>query len=230
MKKRVIVLSLGGSLIIPDKIDFKFIDKFRKTIKKFYKSHKFVIVTGGGGIARKYIEALKKENKSNLELSKAGIRATRMNAKFIMQFFGNKEANDKLPTNMKQVKDNLKRNSVVICGALRYSKKSTSDTTAAKLSNYLNSPFINLTNVKGLYSTNPKTNPKAKFIPKITWNEFESIALKLKHKAGQHFVLDQSAATIIRKHKTKTYILGQNLKNLENVLKNKKFTGTLIQN
>jgi len=226
--KKVVVISLGGSLIVPDDIDYKFLEKFKKTIRKHYKNHKFVLVCGGGAIARKYISALSKEHKTHKEMSLAGIRATRMNARFMMQFFG-KEANDTLPKSMVDVKNNLRKNKVVICGALRYADKETSDGTAAKLANYLDTIFINLTNVPGLYSKNPKKYKSAKFIPKISWKDFESLALKMKFKAGQHFVLDQSAATLIRKRKIPTYILGQNLNNLENLLKNKKFTGTEIK-
>ena len=227
MKK--LVISLGGSLVIPDKVDFKFLDKFKDNIRKHYKTHKFIVVAGGGSIARKYIEALKKENKSKNELSQAGIRATRTNALFLMQFFG-KEANDNLPLNMREIKNYLAKNKIVICGALRFSENSTSDTTAAKIANYLNTIFINITNVKGLYTSDPRKNKGAKFISKISWKEFEKMALKSKYSPGQHFVLDQNAATIIKKYKIPTYIIGSNLSNLENIIKNKKFEGTIIKN
>ncbi|GAI46234.1 unnamed protein product, partial [marine sediment metagenome] len=39
---------------------------------------------------------------------------------------------------------------------------------------------------------------------------------------------DQTASEIIMKNKIKTYILGKDLKQIENVLKGKKFRGTLI--
>jgi len=225
--KKTIVLSLGGSLIIPDKVDYSFLSKFKKTLQKHFKTHKFVVVCGGGIIARKYIAALRSEGRSEKELSLAGIRATRMNARFLMQFFG-KQANSELPLNMEEVKDNLAKNSVIFCGALRYASKSTSDETAAKLSRFLDTDFINLTNVPGLYTSNPLENKKAKFIPKQSWSQFAKRANKMKFKAGQHFVLDQRAALLIKKDKIKTYIIGQDLKNLENILVNKKFKGTLI--
>lgn len=151
-----------------------------------------------------------------------------MNAMFMMQFFG-KEANDKLPLNMKEVKDNLPKNDVVVCGALRFEKKSTSDSTAAELANYLKTDFVNLTNIDGLYTDNPLENPKAKLVPFISWKDFEARALKLKYKAGQHFVLDQNAAVLIRKHKIRTYIIGANLSNLDKILAGKKFVGTTIE-
>ena len=225
--KKVVVISLGGSIVIPDKINFEFLDKFKKALKKYSKSHKFVLVIGGGAIARKYIDALRSEHKPERELSIAGIRATRMNALFVMQFFG-KSANESLPLDMHRVKNELAKKDIVICGALRFTERATSDTTAAKLSHFLKTDFINMTNVKGLFSADPRKDKNAKFIPKISWKEFESIALRIKHHAGQHFVLDQDAASIIRENKIKTYIISPSLKNLENVLKGKKFIGTLI--
>lgn len=228
MKKEVIVLSLGGSLIAPEKRNPYYLNKFKKILRQFYKKFKFVIVCGGGTIARNYIEILKKGKANERELSLAGIEATRMNARFLMQLFG-KEANDSLPLNMHHVKTNLKKNKVVICGALRYTPKATSDTTAAKLAHYFKSPFINITNVKGLYSSNPFKNKNAKFIPFISWRDFEKLAISIKYSHGQHFILDQKSARLIKKYKIKTYIIGPSLPNLKNLLSGKHFIGTRIQ-
>lgn len=224
---KTIVISLGGSLIIPENVNFTFLDAFKKELRKHYKNTRFVIVCGGGSIARKYITALKKEGKSDKELASAGIRTTRMNALFLMQFFG-KEANDEIVKDMHQVASNIHKNRVVICGALRYAEDETSDGTAAKLANFLNADFINMTNVKGLYTADPRKDKNAKFVSKISWKEFEHVALAIKFKPGQHFVLDQQAATIIKKHKIKTYIINDNIKNLGNLLKGKRFIGTEI--
>lgn len=227
--KKIMVISLGGSLIVPEKIDFKFLKEFREALRRHYQKWKFVIVCGGGTVARKYISILK-ENKSNeKDLSLAGIMATRMNARIVMRLFG-KEANDVLPMNMKEVQDNLHKNDVVICGALRYAEKSTSDGTAAKLAHLLKAEFVNITNIKGLYSDNPKTHKNAKFIPFISWKDFEKMADKSRYTPGQHFVLDQQAAKIIREHKIKTYIIGPDgSTNISKILAGKKFTGTLIE-
>ncbi|MAG38178.1 UMP kinase [Candidatus Pacearchaeota archaeon] len=228
--KKLIVLSLGGSLIIPNEVDHKYIEKFRSVLRSLYKTHKFVVVTGGGATARKYIAPLKKEGKSPREQAAAGIAATRMNAKFMMQFFGPNEANDVLPLSMKTVSNNLKKNNVVFCGALRFAPKETTDGSGAKLANFLKTDFINLTNVSGLYTSNPKANKKAKFIKKISWKDFDSMTSKIKFQAGQHFVLDQSAAKLIYKNKIPTYIIsGHDLKQLKKILKGKKFKGTLIE-
>lgn len=228
MKKKVIVISLGGSLIIPDEIDLKFLEKFRKTIKKHEKSQKFVIVCGGGSVARKYIKALRQFGKSEYLQSMAGISITRVNARFMTYFFG-KDANEGIPHDMQQVASLLEKNNIVFCGALRYAPKETSDATAAKLAHFFKTDFINLTLVSGLYNKNPLKYKNARFIPKISWHAFYKRANKIKYKPGQHFVLDQDAARIIKEHKIRTYILGKDLRNLDNLLSNKKFTGTIIK-
>ncbi len=225
--KKVVIVSLGGSLIVPEKIDFNFLEEFRATARRHYKKYKFVVVCGGGSIARKYISILKHNKSTEKELSMAGIMVTRMNARVLMRLFG-KEANDSLPMDMQEVKNNLAKNNIVICGALRYAKKSTSDGTAAKLAHFLNAEFVNITNVKGLYSANPLTHKNAKFISYESWKDFDKRANAIKYHSGQHFVLDQKAATMIRQFKVKTYIIGNRLSNLNKILAGKSFTGTLI--
>ncbi|MEK6933388.1 MAG: UMP kinase [Nanoarchaeota archaeon] len=228
-KKKIAVISLGGSIIVPEKgMNINFLERFKKVLRKFYRKYKFVVVCGGGSIARKYISVLREEKKSIKEQSSAGIRATRMNAQFLMQLFG-KEANDYLPVSMGDVKNDLSRNSVVICGALRFSDKSTTDSTSAQLAKFLNASLINITNVKGLYTSDPRKNRNAKFIPKISWENFESMALKIKFEAGQHFVLDQKAAILIKKYKIPAFIINEDLSNLNRMFGGEKFVGTLIE-
>lgn len=220
-------MSLGGSLIVPNEIDVIFLEKFKRILKKHEKNYRFVIVCGGGSIARKYIRALKQENKPELLQSNVGIAVTRLNARFMTYFFG-KDANEGIPHDMKEVKNLLRKNNVVFCGALRYADKETSDSTAAKLAGFFKCDLINLTLVSGLYDKNPLVNKNAKFIPKISWLEFYRRANKMKFSPGQHFVLDQDASKIIMKHKIKTYILGKDLKQFDNFLDGKPFFGTTI--
>ena len=141
-------------------------------------------------------------------------------------FFGN-DANEGIPHDMKRVKNLLKYNRVVFCGALRYSPEQTSDTTSAKLAHYFKCDFINMTNVKGLYDKNPKKFRSAKFISDIGYNDFLNMARQIEYKPGQHFVLDQKAAKIIKDYKIQTFILGSN-EALDNLLNEKHFMGSVI--
>ena len=225
--KKVIVLSLGGSLIIPDNINVDYLKKFKKTVLKNTEKYKFIIVCGGGNIARKYISALSEVGMNDLFQSFAGISATRMNARFMSYFFRQNQERG-IPHTIKELKRDVRKYNVVFCGALEYKPDQTSDSTAAEIAKKFRTIFINLTDVQGLYDKNPKEHKDAKFISKISWENFNKIIDKIKFKPGQHFILDQTAAKMIMKSKTTTYILGKNMNQLENVLKGKKFKGTII--
>lgn len=228
--KKVVVISLGGSLIIPEKINIEFLNKFKETILKNTKKYKFVVVCGGGKTARNYIHGLDNENIKQKEFfqSNLGIAATRINARFMTYFFG-KDANQGIPHDMHEIQNLLKKHDVVFCGALRYSPHQTSDTTTAKLCNYFGTPFVNLTDVAGLFDKNPKIYKKAKYIPHITHKEFLKMARKIEFKPGQNFILDQKAANIIYEHNLTTFLLGPDMKNLNNLLNGKHFIGSIIK-
>ena len=225
--KKVIVISLGGSLIIPNEIDLSFLNKFKQVILRNAKNYKFIIVCGGGSVARKYISALRQAHKSDYLQSMVGISVTRLNARFMTYFFG-KDAAEGIPHDMKQVKNLLTKNNIIFCGALRYHDKETSDSNAARLADYFKTYFINLTNVSGLYNKNPLTNNDAKFIPKISKQELYKKVMKMKFKPGQHFVIDQHAMKILINSKSYLYILGEDTKQLDNLLSGKIFKGTVV--
>lgn len=226
MKKEVIVLSLGGSLIIPEDLNLKYLKKFKQVLKKNTKKYKFIIVCGGGSIARRYISGLKKLGINEKLQSYAGISATRMNAR-TMNYIFNQDSSQGIPHTLETLKKEIKERDIVFCGALEYKPKQTSDSTAADIAKAFNTIFINLTNVAGLYDKDPRKKG-AKFIPKISWQDFDERANKIKFKPGQHFVLDQTASGVIMKHRIKTYILGENLQQLDKLLNGKRFVGTEI--
>ena len=228
MQKQVIVLSLGGSLIIPDEIDVQFLKKFKETLKKHTRKYKFIIVTGGGSVARKYITALRELGLNNELQSMSGISATRMNARFMTHFFDH-DPKEGIPHTAKALEKELKKQDIVFCGALEYKPKQTSDATAAELASKYKTAFINLTNVPGLHDKNPLEHLNAKFIHEISWKDFLKMANARKYEPGQHFVLDQTAAEIILKKKIPTFIIGKDLAQLDNLLSGKSFKGTIIK-
>jgi uridylate kinase len=225
--KKVVVLSLGGSLIVPDKIDLVFLKKFKNVLEKNKKNYKFVIVCGGGSIARKYINALSQNGQSEYLQSMVGISVTRLNARFMTYLFG-RDANEGIPHDVKHVASLLHKDDIVFCGALRYHEKETSDSNAARLAAFFKTDFINLTNVSGLYNKNPLEYKDAKFIPETTKKELWDRVKKMKFAPGQHFIIDQHAMEILMKSDSKLYILGKDLKQFDNLLNNKPFRGTIV--
>jgi len=226
--KKVMVMSLGGSLIIPDKINYKYLSKLKKIVLKHTKNYKFIFVCGGGSVARKYISALEKSGANELLQNFSGISATRMNARFMSYFFG-LDSKQGIPSTIDTIEKRIKNENIIFCGALEYKPNQTSDSTAALVAKTLNSIFINLTNVNGLYTKNPLEHKNAKLIKEISWENFDKRAQKIKFSPGQHFILDQKASKIIMKNKIPTFIIGPNPKQLDKFLRGKKFIGTRIQ-
>ena len=108
MKNNIIVLSLGGSLIIPDKVNYVYLKNFRKVINANKNKYRFVVVCGGGSLARKYISVLRTDKKNQEFQSYAGISSTRTNARFMNYFFG-VDPDKGIPHRMKEVKNYLKK-------------------------------------------------------------------------------------------------------------------------
>ena len=229
MAKKTVVISLGGSIIIPDKINLKVLKEFRRIILKNTKKYRFIVVCGGGKTARNYINGMENVEIKEKEFFQCllGISATRLNARFMTYFFG-RDANSGMPHDIKDIENYLRIHDIVFCGALRYSKDETSDSVAVKIARHFNSDFINLTDIAGLYDKDPKKYRNAKFIPEISHKEFLKTAKKIKYKPGQHFVLDAKAAKTIKKYNITTYFLWPDMKNLDNLLNNRHFAGTVI--
>lgn len=222
---KTIVISLGGSVIVPDTVDFTYLNHFKTIIRNFSRKNKVVIVTGGGKTAREYLRPLQAAKLPERVASLVGIASTRLNARLVAGIFG---ITNPVPETVEDVVRALKTHTVVICGALGERKNMTSDGNAAEVAARLGADyFLNITNVKGLYTKDPHLKG-ATFIPCISYEDFLTIINKINYRAGQHFVLDQAAARLIKQFKIKTYIIGRDLPNLTRCLGGKSFIGTVI--
>lgn len=224
--KKTIILSLGGSLIAPDKIDINFLKNFKKTIEKFLKkNYKFVIVCGGGAIARKFQKAASKQkNITSKELDWLGIDATIINANFVKQIFGNLAENKIIQNPTKKINSNKK---IILAGG--WKPGWSTDYDAVLLAKNLKSGIvINMSNIDFVYNKDPKKHKDAKKIKNICWKHFRKM-VGSKWKAGLNAPFDPIASKEAENLKLKVYVIGKNLKNFENLLNDKKFRGTIIE-
>ena len=223
---KTIVLSLGGSLIFPNDLDKKFLLDFKKVIESYIKKfYKFVIVCGGGKLARNFQEIASKNRKlSSKELDRLGIYATKINAHILKSMF-NEDAEEDIVSNPNQ-KIVFKKNIVIAGGWL---PGWSTDYDAVLLAKNLGSDeLINMSNVNHVYDKDPKKYRDAKKIDNISWQAFRKL-IGDKWKAGLNTPFDPIAAKEAEKSKIKVSIIGKDLKNFRNLLDGKKFKGTIIE-
>ena len=222
--EKAIVMSLGGSVIVPDKIDLKFLKNFKKIIEKFIENgHKFVIFCGGGKLARNFQKSAAKYKFSNEELDWLGIYATRINANLIRKLFGNIAENTIIQNPTKKIKFNKK---IIFAGG--WKPGWSTDYDAVLVAKNLGvRTIINMSNIDYVYEKDPKKFKDAKKINDISWVEFRKIVGD-KWKAGLNMPFDPVAAKKAEKLGLDVIIIGKDLKNFESLLNNKKFEGTVI--
>ncbi len=224
--QKTIILSLGGSLIVPDSIDINFLQNFKKIIEKYIKkNYKFVIYCGGGKIARNIQQAASKISKlSNEDLDWLGIYATKLNAQLIRMIFKNNA--EKFIIDNPNEKINFKKNIVIAAGWL---PGWSTDYDAVLLAKNLGiKEIINMSNISYVYDKDPKKHKDVKKIEKMSWENYLRL-IDNRWKAGMNAPFDPIAAKEAQKSKIKVSIISRDLKNFENLLNGKKFNGTVIE-
>jgi len=223
---KTIIISLGGSVIVPDKIDVKFLMDFKKIIYRYIKkNYRFVIYCGGGRTARNYQEAASKIVKLNNEdLDWLGVHATRLNAHFIKTLFNSITENIIVKNPTQKIKFTKR---ILIAGG--WKPGWSTDYDAVLLAKKLNiNTVINMSNIDYVYDRDPKKNKNAKKIRNICWKHYRKISGN-KWKAGLNKPFDPIAAKEAEKSGLKVVVIGKNLSNFENLLNNRKFEGTIIE-
>lgn len=221
-----IVISLGGSLIVPNDVDSDFLKTFRSLVlEEVSKGRKFAIITGGGKICRKYNEAgLKIAALSNEDLDWLGIYSTRFNAEFVRLLFGDMAEKGIITDPFSKIE----LNKPVILGG-GYKPGNSSDMAAIQIAKNIGAKkIINLSNTDFVYDSDPKVNPSAKKIEKISWKDYREIIPK-EWTPGLSSPFDPIASAEAEKEGMEVVIMnGKPIDNLKNYLNNENFNGTVI--
>lgn len=225
--KETIIISLGGSLIVPDQIDVNFLKDFKSLIlSQVAQGKKFVIITGGGKVCRRYQEAAKSlANPSHVDLDWIGIAALKLNAELLRIVFG-ENSHDQVISNFSTNFDFQK--SVVIGSA--YKPGHSTDWDAVLAAKTVGAKkIINLSNIDYAYDKDPNKFPDAKKIEKISWSEYRDLIPK-EWNPGLSTPFDPIASKMAEEKKIEVAILnGKNISNLEKCLNGQDFAGTKIR-
>ncbi len=224
---KLFVISVGGSRVNPGQVDTNFLKKFRTLIlDQTKKSNRFILIIGGGKISRQYQDALRQISKSKTaELDWMGIYATRFNARLVQLMFGKLANANVVEDPNKKV---IFKEKILVAGG--WTPGRSTDDDAVRLAKvYGTSTVINLFDQDYVYNKDPRKFKDAKKIENISWQDFRKIVGN-KWDPGKNAPFDPTAAKLAEKLKLKVIIAnGKNLKNLKNILADKKFVGTTIK-
>lgn len=228
------VLSLGGSIIAPEKPDSEFLSDFVASINQYLNNHpedKLIFVCGGGAPARDYQKAYRavitdpEKQDSNIQ-DWIGIKATHINGMLVKALFGSL-CKDDLVTN--PTEEGLKfTGRVLVAGG--WKPGFSTDTDAVYLAKKFGATkVINLSNIKKVFTDDPKTNPNAVPLDTVSWSDFRKIVGD-EWVPGKNCPFDPIASKLAQESNLTVICAdGRNIKNLEAILEEKPFDGTMIK-
>lgn len=233
MKEETIIISLGGSLIVPKEgIDWKFLKKFRAVILDEIKAGKrFVIIAGGGSTARAYQQAADKaDSLTKDDQDWLGIHATRLNAHLIKTIF-RKYAHPRInknPRTKADIRSHFSKGEKIMVAAGWRPGWST-DFVATILAERLGAKtVINLSNIDYAYTKDPKKYADAEKLVSCDWKRFRKLVGN-KWDPGLSAPFDPIASKHAEKLGLRVIICdGQNIANLKKVFAGEKYKGTTI--
>ncbi|HLD56960.1 MAG TPA: UMP kinase [archaeon] len=224
-QKENVIISLGGSIVVPEKINIEFLMKFKYMILKHLPTKRFFIIIGGGRTAREYQNAaLVVSSVDDEDRDWLGIHATRLNAHLLRTIF-KKHAYKRVLKNPTE-KPEFEEDILIAAG---WKPGFSTDYDAVLIArNYNAKTIINITNAGFVYDKDPRKFPEAKPLTKISWKSFRKLVGN-KWSPSLNMPFDPVASRMAEKLKLKVIITGPDLKNLENILQGRNFTGTIIQ-
>lgn len=223
------VLSLGGSIIAPNKPDTEFLKAFRKAVCAYLeedKERKLILVCGGGAPARDYQGALRevKPDSDSYIQDMLGIKATHLNGSLVRAIFADYCQNELVTDPTQDIE--FKGRILVAAG---WKPGFSTDTDAVYLAKKFGGKLIiNLSNIAKVYTDDPRKNPNAKPLDNISWPDFITM-VGTEWIPGKNTPFDPIASGLAKDAELKVVCAdGRNIENTIKILKGEEYIGTTI--
>jgi uridylate kinase len=226
------VISVGGSLIVPDGgIDTIFLKNLNEFIREQLAQdpgRQFFLIAGGGATARHYRDAGQEvigHKLSRDDLDYLGIHASRLNAHLIRTIFRDIAH----PYIIKHYEIIRKVEEPVVVGGAWKPGWSTDYCAVTICEDYGITEMLNLSNIDQVYDADPKANPDAKPLDKISWENFRKMVGD-EWIPGMNAPFDPIAAKKAHELGTKVVVMnGNDFDNVRAYMNGQEFKGTVIE-
>jgi uridylate kinase len=217
-RKKRVVIKLSGS-IFSQGASRDSIKKYAEMLSDISNSVQPIVITGGGEIARQYINLARNLGSDEANLDIMGIEVSRLNARLLIAALGD-EAYSQVPKNLEEISIAVASNKIVIVGGL-HPGQSTNATSALVAETSKASCFVNATDVDGIYDSDPNTNSKARLFREITVNECIEILKVESTIAGTYDLMDIIALKVIERSRIPTRVVLSDTDNIRDAVEGK---------
>ncbi len=221
------MVSLGGSIIVPDDNDDAFLKRFSEMISSICDRYQIYLVCGGGKIARYYIKVGRGLGLPESDLDEMGILSTRINATLVSYSLGETSVG-KVPTDILEAHRLEKKGKVVVMGGTVPGH--TTDAVSAMLAKEVKAVrIINGTSVDAAYTADPRKNPDAERLSRITHEQLYELVNVGMHGAGPSNVFDRLGAQVARdSHIDICIVDGRDLDEMRAAIEGQPIKGTVV--
>ena len=191
------------------------------------KGHELLVVVGGGKVARMYIDVACEFKATNAYCDTIGVDVTRLNARLLITALGEVAEQNPITTFEAAARAMLRGKIPVMGGTV---PGHTTDAVAAELADSSKSDLlIFFTNIDGVYTADPKVNPRARKIDTMDSRQLLELFGSVRMEPGVLVVIDPVGAKIIDRSNIKTLVLGKHeIPRLQKILEGAEHSGTTI--
>ncbi len=222
-----VVVSLGGSILIPNEDDIEFLKEIASLLLRVSEELDIIVVCGGGRISRYYISGGRELGATVEELDEMGIQVTRLNARLLQLALGGR-GNRNIPETPEDAVKMKNPGMIVTMGGTEPGH--TTDAVAALVARAWKADrIVNATSVDAVYSDDPKVVKDAKRFTLLSFEDFFSIVDEGGHDAGQTDVFDREGAMIVKEDRIPVFVVhGRDLDELESAIRGGDIRGTRV--
>lgn len=224
-QKKILVIKLSGS-VFNFKTTSKSLKEYAQVLLDIQTKVQPVVVSGGGIIARHYVNLARSLGSDESSLDEMGIEISRLNAMLLSAALGD-SVYPVIPSNLEEISIACQSGKIVVSGGL-HPGQSTNATAALICEKIKADRFLNATDVDGIYDSDPKKNAKAKMFKEITIKKCLDLLNNESTQAGNYELMDIVAMKVIERSKIPTYVIKSDPRVIRNLIMKNRQTGTKI--
>jgi uridylate kinase len=200
-----IVIRIGGS-VVASPINPQLISQYADILQTITnQNHQIVVVTGGGALAREFIQIARRLNLPMQAQDEVAISVSRLFAQLFLKKLGDL-ACPKVAVSLDEAAECLAAGKIVFMGGLK--PGITTDTVAALVAERVDADLLlKGTDQDGVYDKDPRKFPDAVKLDSLSFDDLQGVLAETEHKAGIHQIIDPEAVRVLRRRRVRVVVV-----------------------